>query len=257
MLAMAARLAADGAVFELHYCTRSAGPTAFVGALQRSGFGRQVQHHFDDGDPAQRLDLPTLLGRPQAGTHVYVCGPQGLMDAVLATACAAAWPAAQLHTESFDAAPAMLAGDRGFEVQISSSGRVVPVLAGQTVVTALEAAGIELATSCRQGICGTCLTRVLTGEIDRRDHYLLVDEQAAMDQFLPCCSRAWSARLVLDLQTQPANQQGLAPRPGRRVATHNLDASNLWRHLHDKTTHSAGPGRHHLPGPGQRHHPRR
>ena len=199
MLAMAAQLAADGAEFALHYCTRSPDRTAFVGALQRSGFGPQVQHHFDDGDPAQRLDLPALLGTPQAGTHVYVCGPQGFMGAVLATARAAAWPEAQLHTESFGAAPAALTGACAFEVQLNRSGRVVPVLAGQTVVVALASAGVDIATSCGQGICGTCLTRVLAGEIDHRDQYLLADEQAAMDQFLPCCSRALSARLVLDL----------------------------------------------------------
>ena len=59
--------------------------------------------------------------------------------------------------------------------------------------------GVEIPVSCEQGICGTCLTRVLEGEPDHRDLFLTEDEQAANDQFTPCCSRAKSARLVLDI----------------------------------------------------------
>ena len=70
---------------------------------------------------------------------------------------------------------------------------------GKTVVKALEEAGVEVQVSCEQGVCGTCLTRVLEGTPDHKDMYLTPEEQAANDQFLPCCSRAKSARLVLDL----------------------------------------------------------
>ena len=83
--------------------------------------------------------------------------------------------------------------------QLASSGRIVVVDADRTVVQALEQAGVVVPTSCEQGVCGTCLTRVIEGTPDHRDQYLLPDEQAAGDQFLPCCSRAKSARLVLDL----------------------------------------------------------
>ena len=48
-------------------------------------------------------------------------------------------------------------------------------------------------------MCGTCLTRVLSGVPDHRDVYLTPEEQAANDQLLPCCSRAKSERLVLAL----------------------------------------------------------
>jgi vanillate monooxygenase ferredoxin subunit len=68
-----------------------------------------------------------------------------------------------------------------------------------TVIAALAAEGVQVPTSCEQGVCGTCLTRVLEGEPDHRDLYLTPEEQAGNDQFLPCCSRAKSGRLVLDL----------------------------------------------------------
>lgn len=86
-----------------------------------------------------------------------------------------------------------------FDVKLARSGRVIGVEAGQSVLEALQAAGIEVPTSCQQGVCGTCLTRVLEGEPDHWDMYLTPEEQAANDQFLPCCSRSNSALLVLDL----------------------------------------------------------
>ena len=140
-----------------------------------------------------------LFKEGDEGEHVYVCGPKGFMDAVLGTARAAGWPEAQLHYEFFGAAPVDAGGDQAFEVQLASSGRVVVVPAGQSVVQALAAVGIEVLTSCEQGVCGTCLTRVLDGQPEHRDQYLTPEEQAAGDQFLPCCSRARSPRLVLDL----------------------------------------------------------
>ena len=203
ILCMAERLANTGAAFELHHCTRSRARTAFVERIRRSSFAAQVHWHVDDGDAAQRLNLVALLGTAQApldaGVHLYVCGPSGFMDAVLGAARAAGWPEAQLHCEFFAAAPVTTVGDAAFEVQLSSSGRVVMVPAGQSVVKALAAAGVEVLTSCEQGVCGTCLTRVLAGQPEHRDQYLTPEEQAAGDQFLPCCSRSRSPRLVLDL----------------------------------------------------------
>lgn len=86
-----------------------------------------------------------------------------------------------------------------FDVKLARSGRIIAVETGQSVLEALEAAGIQVPASCQQGVCGTCLTRVLEGEPDHWDMYLTPEEQAANNQFLPCCSRSNSALLVLDL----------------------------------------------------------
>jgi vanillate monooxygenase ferredoxin subunit len=199
ILCMAERLAAAGAEFEMHYCTRSPSRTAFRHRIQASTFEPRVQFHFDDGDAAQKLDLAVLLGTPVAGTHLYVCGPKGFMDAVLGTARTKGWAEAQLHYEFFSADPVKLATDNSFLVTLASSGKVIKVAMDQTVVQALAAAGVEVPTSCEQGVCGTCLTRVVSGEPDHRDMYLTPEEHAANQQFLACCSRAKSAMLVLDL----------------------------------------------------------
>ncbi|WP_310566249.1 PDR/VanB family oxidoreductase [Hydrogenophaga sp.] len=199
MLAMAEQLSAQGQPFALHHCTRSRERTPFVDRMAAAAFAGQVQHHFDDGDAAQKLDISATLQRAPAGTHLYVCGPQGFMDAVLAAGRAAGWPEERLHREYFAAAPVDHSNDGSFELEIASSGRVIPVRADQSALAALLAAGFDIPMSCEQGVCGTCLTRVKAGTPDHHDQYLTPEEQAANDQFLPCCSRAQSPRLVLDL----------------------------------------------------------
>lgn len=199
ILCMAERLAAIGAGFDMHYCTRSPDRTAFRQRIADSSFADRVSFHHDDGAAGQRFDLDAAVGQPEDGVHLYVCGPKGFMNAVLDGARAKGWPEAQLHYEFFAADLPGAEQDTAFEVQVASSGRRVGVAPGQSVVAALAAAGVEIQTSCEQGVCGTCLTRVLAGTPDHRDAYLTPEEQAANDQFLPCCSRAKSPLLVLDL----------------------------------------------------------
>ncbi len=199
ILCMAERLALMGAEFDMHYCGRSRDRMAFVDRIATAAFAAKVKVHVDDGAPEQKLDLAAALAQPQAGTHLYVCGPKGFMDAVLGTARAAGWPEAQLHYEFFAAEVVKSDSDGSFEVKLASSGRVITVAKDKTVVAALAEAGVDIPVSCEQGVCGTCLTRVIEGEPDHRDAYLTAEERAANDQFLPCCSRAKSACLVLDL----------------------------------------------------------
>ncbi|WP_332820509.1 PDR/VanB family oxidoreductase [Pseudomonas sp.] len=199
ILCMAERLQRLGADFELHYCARSSERAAFIERLQASPFAERVQLHFDDGPASQRLDAAALLAEPAADTHLYVCGPGGFMEHMLGTAKAQGWDDKRAHREYFAAAPINHANDGSFAVQLNSSGQIIQIRADQSVAEALEACGILIPLSCEQGICGTCLTRVLAGEPEHRDLFLTEAEQALNDQFTPCCSRAKSPLLVLDL----------------------------------------------------------
>ena len=199
LLCMAQRLAAIGADFEMHYSTRSPERTAFRQEIAGSPFAARVQFHHDDGEAAQKLDLARVLGQPAPGTHLYVCGPTGYIDFVVNTAKGLGWPAEQIHLEYFGAAAQDTSGDRAFQVKVASSGATYDIPAGETVVQALGKHGIEIMVSCEQGVCGTCITRVLEGECDHRDMYFTDEEKAKNDQFTPCCSRAKSPLLVLDL----------------------------------------------------------
>ena len=199
LLAMAERLAAQGSAFTLHHATRSRERTPFVAQLTTSSYADRVYHHFDDGPAMQKLDIAATLRAAPAGSHLYVCGPTGFMEAVLAEGRAQGWDESRLHREYFAAAPTGAAGDGGFELEIASTGRVIPVAKDQTALAALLAAGLDIPMSCEQGVCGTCLTGVKSGTPDHRDQYLTPEERAANNQFLPCCSRASGPRLVLDL----------------------------------------------------------
>jgi vanillate O-demethylase ferredoxin subunit len=199
ILCMAERLARDGAAFEMHYCTRSAPRTAFAARIGAASWAGQVSIHHDDGPTEQRLDLQRVLSAPQADTHLYVCGPRGFIGWVCDTAHAAGWAPANVHFEHFAGQEPAGTEDRAFEVRLVSSGKTILVPPGRTVAAALHASGISLPVSCEQGVCGTCLTRVIAGEPEHRDSYLTDEERCRNDQFLPCCSRSRSACLVLDL----------------------------------------------------------
>jgi vanillate O-demethylase ferredoxin subunit len=199
ILSMAQHLTSTGASFAMHYCTRSAARTAFVELLRSAPFNASVRFHFDDGEAAQRFDINAALDEAPADSHLYVCGPRGFMDAVLNAARERKWAEARLHYEFFNAAIESSSTDAAFKVQVASSGAVIDVPANTTVIAALAAHGVDVITSCEQGVCGTCLTRVLEGRPDHRDAYLTDEEKAAGDQFLPCCSRSLTPVLVLDL----------------------------------------------------------
>lgn len=199
ILSMAQQLTRQGQVFALHYAARSKSTAAFLDLLANSGFAAQVHHHFDDGAPEQQLNLAAVLAQPQAGKHLYVCGPQGLIDAALRQAEQLGWAKENVHYELFGAQVVQLEGDQSFSVVLQSTGQTLEVPADKTVIQVLHAAGIDVPIACEQGVCGTCLTRVLSGVPDHRDMYLTPEEQAANDQFTPCCSRSKTASLVLDL----------------------------------------------------------
>jgi len=200
ILCMAERLAQTHADFEFHYCARAIERMAFVDRIKQSAFADKVNFHLDNGPDAQKLDIKRVLGKPQDGVHIYVCGPTGFMNWVLTAAQDAGWPDEQVHREYFAAAalPAGLAAGE-FEVQIASTGVTYLVPADKPITKLLREHGIDIPTSCEEGVCGTCLTRVLEGEPDHRDVFLSKKERARNDQMLLCCSRAKSRKLVLDL----------------------------------------------------------
>ncbi|AQV97877.1 oxidoreductase [Cupriavidus necator] len=199
ILCMAQQLERDGRAFEMHYCGRTSARMAFVERLQAERFSDRVSVHVDEGAPEQQLDARAAIGTPAPDKHLYVCGPGGFMGHVLDTARALGWDEEHLHREYFAADPIDHSSDAAFEIAIRSSGQIIKVAAGQSAAHALLDAGFDLPLSCEQGVCGTCMTRVLSGTPDHRDLYLTSDEHERNDCFMPCCSRAKTPRLLLDL----------------------------------------------------------
>lgn len=192
-LAQIAQLSHGGGRFELHYAARSPALGAYMDRLTKAHPDR-VHCYFDD--QGQQIDLGRVLAMQPIGTHLYVCGPKGMIDWVLATAAAMGWPKQALHHEEF------LAPGTGkpFEVQLAASGKTVTVGTAQSLLEAIEAAGVDAPYMCRGGACGQCETTVQAcdGTILHRDHWLSPEEQASNQKIMPCVSRFEGRTLVID-----------------------------------------------------------
>jgi vanillate O-demethylase ferredoxin subunit len=199
IMAMIAELKRRQADFRLYYCARIPEKAAFREELSLlAALGRAV-FHYDCGDPEKALDIAALLRAPEPGTHLYYCGPAGLMRA--AAAASAHWPEGSVHCEYFTgpaaAPPAALADDKPFTVRLARSGGAVEVAVGESIAAALQRRGIAVRTSCELGYCAACLTRYLSGEPDHRDEILRAEDRA--HYLLACCARAKTPELELDL----------------------------------------------------------
>lgn len=195
LLAMAATLEARGAQWRMVYGGRSRRSMAFLDEL--SSYGNKVQ--IVPEDECGLLDLAATLDVPASDTLVYCCGPSGLIDAV-ESRCAS-WPSEALRVERFSGAEQINGGmvDQPVEVELRRSGLTLQVPAGQSILAAVEEAGIDALYSCREGTCGSCEASVLAGEIDHRDHVLSQEEREANDTMMICVSRGLTNRIVLDL----------------------------------------------------------
>ena len=179
--------------FKLYYCTRDSGSTAFLDHIH-SEFSGQAQIHHDNGDMEQALDLWPVFDKPGTA-HVYCCGPKGLMDSV--EDMSGHWPSGSVHFESFGVDAKAFAEDKPFDVRLARTGATVHVSADQTILEALHGTGLYVPSSCESGTCGSCKTRLVSGDVEHRDMVLLEEER--QDHIMVCVSRAKSGELVLDL----------------------------------------------------------
>ena len=186
----ATALKASGRPYALHYSARTASAMAFGDRLQ-AAHGSALHLCYDDTDP---LDLAALLANLDPSTHLYVCGPKGMIEAAKDTA---PLPADQIHFELFTS-DATQDGDQAFEVEIND-GRTFTIPPGRSIIEVLENEGIDLIYDCQRGDCGICQTDVLEGTPDHRDVVLSQAERDAGDVMQICVSRAKSNRLKLDI----------------------------------------------------------
>ena len=192
LFALRHQLRARGEPCALHYAFRSSRQAAFVDELllESDPFVRMY-----DETLGQRLDVETLVRSQPEGTHVYVCGPERLMDAVIAAALAHGWARERIHFERFGAPRP--AGEVPFEAVCQRSGVTVTCAGSETLLEALERSGIGVPYACRAGSCGACVTTVLGGDVDHRDT-LLSDAERAEGKMLVCVSRG-NGRVILDV----------------------------------------------------------
>ena len=179
--------------WELHYSVRSEDLASYARDLT-SEHPNDVHIYYNDQD--QAIDLEHLLDGQPLGTHIYICGPKGMIDWVRGTAKELGWPREAVHYEEF------LAPKPGkpFQVKLAVSNKVIEVGEHESLLEAIERAGVDAPYLCRGGACGQCETNVLEcdGKIEHRDHWLEPDEHASNEKIMPCVSRFTGKTLVLD-----------------------------------------------------------
>lgn len=193
ILGHARELARLGASFEVHYAYRGAANAAFADELQACAPARV---HLRDSERDGHLDFGALLARRPLGTHVYVCGPQSMVEASRIAAARLGWPNGHVHSEQF-LAPA---GGEPFEVEMRASGKRFTVPRELSLLEAIEQQGIDTPSLCRGGACGQCELEVLEadGTLHHHDVYLSDAERASGRKIMPCVSRLDGRCLVLN-----------------------------------------------------------
>lgn len=181
-----------GADYQLHYAFRDQENAAFRGELEAACGQRMTTY---DGSAGQYVQASQLLGEQPLGTHVYVCGPKGMIEAVNEAAFDLGWANSHVHWEEFAAPPV----GKPFRVVLQKSGMEITVPGASSVLEALEDAGLQPNCLCRGGVCGECETAVIEGDIEHNDHFLPEDVKQSNSRMMICVSRARSERLVLDL----------------------------------------------------------
>lgn len=196
ILSMIRHLEALGRPWRLFYAARDRSSAAFLPELAELEAKRpgRVYLHFDDVAGKVMPLLKLAVGIPKAA-HVYCCGPKRMIETFKASA---GWrPPDNVHIEHFAGTAARPTTD--FTVVLKRRGLEFRVRAGESIMDVLEANGVAVAHSCREGVCGTCETVVLDGECDHMDNVLSARERDSNRLIMICCSGARSERLVLDL----------------------------------------------------------
>jgi ferredoxin-NADP reductase len=194
-MAMMDHLIQTGGNFELHYAVRTRSHGAYWRELQER-YGKQRVKIYCD---AEKLFIPVedLLQTQPLGTHLYVCGPAGMINGVLGQARHLGWPAQNLHSEEFLAPPP----GSPFKAILKKSGKTIEVHSHQSILEAVEAAGIDAPYLCRGGACGQCETQVVScqGSLEHNDNYLEAPEKASGKKIMICVSRIKGSEITLDL----------------------------------------------------------
>lgn len=193
-MSMMGELEALGADFELHYGVRSFEEGAYC-KLLGTRYGSRIHLYFQD--KGQFVPLEQVLSEQPLGAHVYVCGPKPMIDWALRTATVAGWPDENIHSEQFTAPPI----GKPFTAKLTRSARDIAVGGHQSILEAVEQAGIDAPFLCRGGACGQCETGVTScdGYIEHNDHYLSEAEKASGKRIMICMSRISGDSITLDL----------------------------------------------------------
>lgn len=184
MIAMAHRLHAIGADFALHYSCRTRAEAGFLDDLHTVPWADKVHLHISaEGTRADFRQITTY----SKGAHIYTCGPDSYMAAVMEAATENGFPEDARHLEYFAVPETPNYENHPFRLALKD-GRQISVAADQSASDALIAAGVHVDVKCADGLCGVCKCGVVSGTVEHRDFVL---SKAQQDRAMILCqSRA-------------------------------------------------------------------
>jgi ferredoxin-NADP reductase len=192
LMAMASVLRERGVDYEFVYVGRTRTVMPYLDQLADEHGERFHLHVDDEGTPLDVDEVVDAVAQHDAAarTEMYVCGPIRLMDALRRSWIDHGLAAPSLRFETFGNSGAWAAED--FVVRIPRLDKEVGVDANQSMLDALEDAGVDVMWDCRKGECGLCAVKVLevSGHVDHRDVFLDDDQKAASSTLCCCVSRA-------------------------------------------------------------------
>ena len=186
LVEMGKALRQANANYEFHYVARSRKAMSFADDLQRA-HGARLHQYIDD--EADSISVAEFMKRVDHDTEVYMCGPIRLMDEVRRTWSNRDLDITNLRYETFGASGWF--DPEEFIVRVPEKNAEVTVGKNQTIVEALEAAGLEVMSDCRKGECGLCEARIVkhSGKIDHRDVFYSEGQKAEGEKIACCVSR--------------------------------------------------------------------
>jgi vanillate monooxygenase ferredoxin subunit len=198
---MALALAERGAEFRLLYACRRRQDLAFADEL-RERIGDRLQVFLDE--EGGRVDLPAEIARLAPGGEFYVCGPIGMLEAAKRAWAESGRPVDGLRFETFGSSGRY--ASEPFVVKIPRLGKEIVVPRNQSMLDALEAAGVEMIYDCRRGECGLCAVKILEAEgtVDHRDVFFSDAQKAANAELCTCVSRAVGGGITIDTADRAA-----------------------------------------------------
>ncbi|WP_394196965.1 reductive dehalogenase [Litoreibacter albidus] len=194
MIAMAHRLHALGRDFAVHYSCSTREGAGFIGDLSAMPWSDKVHYHFSD--EGSRCDLTATL-KPRTNAHVYTCGPEAYMNAVMDTAEVNGFPEDTRHLEFFSVPEQPDYVNHDFTLRLAQSGKDIAVSKDEAPTDALLRAGIHVDVKCADGLCGVCKCGLISGDVEHRDFVLSNADRAK--SIILCQSRAAAKDGVVEI----------------------------------------------------------
>ena len=196
MIAFGHRLHALGKPFELHYSASRKDSAGFLADLAAVPWADRISYHFSD--QGTRADLDQVLAGYQPGWHVYTCGPDRFMDAVMQAAERQGYPEEARHLEYFSVPEQPEYENHAFTLKLAKSGRTLLVPPDKTAADVLNENGFHIDVKCSDGICGVCKCTLVSGAVEHRD-FVLSNKQRET-AIITCQSRAAEPDGVIELE---------------------------------------------------------